>query len=103
MNTGIFVKLQGLEMDIREFFILPIPKTVWESLKMFQDAEFTAFVESCLCLAAANSFIAPVFFLRTNKMGRYGTGPVKLPVFSHQTPAGGAYYGAGVTSSKRVS
>jgi hypothetical protein len=48
MNMGMFVKLQGLQKDIQEFFALPIPKAVWEKMKAFQDDEFVAFVESCL-------------------------------------------------------
>jgi hypothetical protein len=47
-KIDVFVKLQGLQMDIREFFSLPIPKTVWDSLKVFHDDDFTTFVESCL-------------------------------------------------------
>ena len=48
MNTGMFVKLQGLQKDVQEFFVLPIPKAVWERMRPFQDDEFVAFVESCL-------------------------------------------------------
>jgi hypothetical protein len=54
MNIGMFVKLQGLQKDIEEFFSLPIPKTVWEKMKPFQDDEFVNFIESCL-----NPFVAP--------------------------------------------
>jgi hypothetical protein len=45
---GEFVKLDGLERDVREFFKLPIPNTIWEKLKPFQDKKLVAFVESCL-------------------------------------------------------
>ena len=48
MKAGIFVKIQGLQKDVRDFFTLPIPKTVWEKIKPFQDGDFVAFVESCL-------------------------------------------------------
>ena len=48
MKAGIFVKIQGLQKDIRDFFTLPIPKSVWETIKPFQDGDFVAFVESCL-------------------------------------------------------
>jgi hypothetical protein len=42
-----FVKLDGLQNDVREFFALPIPKAVWTKIKMFQDEDFVLFVESC--------------------------------------------------------
>ena len=48
MKHGEFVKLEGLERDVREFFALPIPKAVWEKLKPFQDGKFVAFVDRCL-------------------------------------------------------
>ena len=48
MKAGIFVKIQGLQKDIRDFFTLPIPKAMWEKIKPFQDRDFVAFVESCL-------------------------------------------------------
>jgi len=48
MNAGIFVKIQGLQKDIQDFFSLPIPKAVWEKIKPFQDKEFIALIESCL-------------------------------------------------------
>jgi len=48
MKQGEFVKLEGLQNDVREFFTLPIPKAVWEKLKPFQDDDFVALVESCL-------------------------------------------------------
>ena len=34
--------------DIRQFFNRPIPHTVWERSKVFQDREFVEFVESCI-------------------------------------------------------
>jgi hypothetical protein len=46
--AAIFVKIQGLQKDIRDFFMLPIPKAVWEKIKPFQDGDFIVFVESCL-------------------------------------------------------
>lgn len=48
MKHGEFVKLEGLQNDVREFFVLPIPKAVWEKLKPFQDANFSEFVETAL-------------------------------------------------------
>jgi len=48
MKHGEFVKLEGVQNDVREFFTLPIPKAVWEKLKPFQDANFAKFVETAL-------------------------------------------------------
>jgi len=48
MKHGEFVKLEGLQNDVREFFALPIPKAVWEKLKPFQDANFAKFIETAL-------------------------------------------------------
>lgn len=53
---GEFVKLEGLERDVREFFTLPIPKAIWEKSKPFQDERFVAFVERCLHASVANRF-----------------------------------------------
>jgi hypothetical protein len=47
MKAGIFIKIQGLQKDIRDFITLPIPNAVWEKIKPFQDEDFVAFVESC--------------------------------------------------------
>lgn len=48
MMAGMFVKIEGLRQDVRELFSLPIPKSVWDKIKPFQDADFVAFVENCL-------------------------------------------------------
>jgi hypothetical protein len=48
VKSGLFVKLEALQKDVREFFALPIPNAVWARLKEFQDAEFVRFVEDCL-------------------------------------------------------
>lgn len=46
MSAGVFVKLNGLKDDIREFVSLPIPNVVWQKMKPFQDKDFVDFVES---------------------------------------------------------
>ena len=48
MQSDLTIKPEGINRDVREFFVLPIPKSVWGKLKEFQDADFVAFVESCL-------------------------------------------------------
>lgn len=47
MQDGLFVRPEGLRRDVAWFFSLPIPHTVWEKFKPWQDAEFVAFVEDC--------------------------------------------------------
>jgi plasmid maintenance system killer protein len=47
MKTGMFVKLEGLQKDVQEFFSLPIPKTVWEKAKLFQNKDFVEFIGKC--------------------------------------------------------
>jgi hypothetical protein len=47
-DEALFVKIQGLQKDIRDFLTLPIPKSVWEKIKPFQDGDFVAFVERCV-------------------------------------------------------
>ena len=48
MQTGMFMKPEGLQRDIQMFFSLPIPFSVWEQSKAFQDADFVKFVEANL-------------------------------------------------------
>jgi hypothetical protein len=48
MKDGEFVTLEGLQKDVQQFFLLPIPKAVWEKLKPLQDENFVKFIEKCL-------------------------------------------------------
>lgn len=54
MKAGMFVKLEGLQKDIKEFFSWPIPRAVWEKIKPFQDEAFVRFVDTCLAGAERN-------------------------------------------------
>jgi hypothetical protein len=47
MNDQLVVKIEGLRRDIVQFFSLPIPSEVWEKIKVMQNDDFVAFVESC--------------------------------------------------------
>src|SRR5262249_20538494 len=47
-NMGMFVRVQGLQRDIKDFFSAPIPRAVWEKLKPFQDDDFVVFVENAM-------------------------------------------------------
>jgi hypothetical protein len=44
-KAGMFVGIQGLQQDVREFLALPIPKAVWEKIKPFQETAFVKFIE----------------------------------------------------------
>lgn len=48
MNDQLVVKIEGLRRDIAQFFSLPIPREIWEKIKVMQNDDFVAFVESCL-------------------------------------------------------
>lgn len=47
MNEQLVVKVEGIRRDIAQFFSLPIPREVWEIVKVLQNDDFVAFVESC--------------------------------------------------------
>lgn len=47
LNDQLVVKVEGLRRDIAQFLSLPIPREVWESIKVLQNDDFVAFVESC--------------------------------------------------------
>jgi len=47
MKERMFVQLEGLQNDIREFFSLPIPKEIWRRYQQFQDKDFAEFVSNC--------------------------------------------------------
>ena len=48
IRLGMFPELEGLQRDIREFYSLPIPKTIWKKLKPLQSRDFVAFLEGSL-------------------------------------------------------
>jgi len=47
MGDQLVVKVEGLRRDIAQFLSLPIPREVWEKIKVLQNDDFVAFVESC--------------------------------------------------------
>jgi len=47
MSDQLVVKVEGLRRDIAQFFSLPIPREIWEKIKVLQNDDFVAFVESC--------------------------------------------------------
>jgi hypothetical protein len=47
-KAKMFVNVEGVQKDIKSFFSLPIPKTVWDRVKPLQDKGFVEFVEGSL-------------------------------------------------------
>ena len=47
MSDQLVVKVEGLRRDVAQFFSLPIPREVWEKIKVLQNDDFVTFVESC--------------------------------------------------------
>lgn len=47
MSDQLVVKYEGLRRDIAQWLSLPIPRQVWEKIKIVQNDDFVAFVESC--------------------------------------------------------
>lgn len=47
LSDQLVVKVEGFRRDIAQFLSLPIPREVWESIKVLQNDDFVAFVESC--------------------------------------------------------
>ncbi len=47
MNDELLVKVEGMRRDIAQFLSLPIPREVWEKIKVLQNDDFVAFVEAC--------------------------------------------------------
>jgi len=43
------VTLKTLKADARNFFNLPIPKSVWKQTRHTRDPKFVKFIEGCLC------------------------------------------------------
>ena len=47
MSDQLVVKLEGFRRDIAQFLSLPIPRDVWDKIKVLQNDDFVVFVESC--------------------------------------------------------
>ena len=47
MSDQLVVKVEGLRRDVAQFLSRPIPSEVWEKIKVLQNDDFVAFVESC--------------------------------------------------------
>ena len=47
VRAGMHATRQAVAEDIRWFFALPVPRSVWEKSRSFQDPEFVRYVEDC--------------------------------------------------------
>lgn len=48
VKAGMFVRIEEVQSDVRDFVSLPIPRLIWNDIKRFQDRGFVDFVESIL-------------------------------------------------------
>jgi hypothetical protein len=48
VKSGLVIKPEGVRQDVHWFFSLPIPHSIWEREKAFQNDDFVEFVEGCL-------------------------------------------------------
>lgn len=48
IKSDELLRPDGLERDVRNFFVLPIPREVWKDSKKFQDVDFVAFIDKLL-------------------------------------------------------
>jgi len=48
IKSGLTIKPEGMRRDVGWFFSLPIPKAIWENVKILQNDDFVDFVEGCL-------------------------------------------------------
>lgn len=46
IRAGVIKEPEGLTLDIRGFFSLPIPQAGWEAVRHLHDSDFVAFVEA---------------------------------------------------------
>jgi len=49
-RSGALISLSDLKADVREFFALPLPRSVWENTKTFRNPEFARFVNKSLSI-----------------------------------------------------
>ena len=47
LKDELLIKQEGLRRDVGLFFSLPIPRTIWDRIKLAQNQDFVAFVEMC--------------------------------------------------------
>lgn len=45
-KRGMFVEADGIRRDVKNFFTLPIPRTIWREFRAFQQPDFVWFVDN---------------------------------------------------------
>lgn len=46
--SGILDQIPGVDQDVRQFFSLPIPRTVWKKVKVLQEPRLVGYVDGLL-------------------------------------------------------
>lgn len=47
IQNGLIIENEGLRRDVTQFLLLPIPRAIWDKIKIVQNDDFAAFIESC--------------------------------------------------------
>jgi hypothetical protein len=47
-QAGLFITLERLPSDVRNFLSLPLPWAVWQNIRTFQNEEFVEFIETVM-------------------------------------------------------
>lgn len=47
IQNDLVVKQEGVRRDVAQFLSLPIPRTIWDKIKVVQNDDFMEFIESC--------------------------------------------------------
>lgn len=44
-RAGEMIKIEGMDMDVEDFFAKPIPRVVWKSIRKYQNADFRNYMD----------------------------------------------------------
>jgi hypothetical protein len=55
LQDELLIKQEGLRRDVKTFFTLPVPRAVWTKVKLLQNQDFAAFMDSSLNGSSASS------------------------------------------------
>jgi hypothetical protein len=79
MMQDLVFTLGAVQQDVREFFSLPLPQAVWETVRPFQNRKFAAFVEACLADEPRPRPTRPCGFAKRNRSNEMACRPLSMP------------------------